>query len=78
MESTRSTWTVKIVRDAHRVISVEKIVSFEMQLHTSSVLDVVCHVLFSLFGLSGKHNQAHALFDSLSRPADLGHRSCHF
>lgn len=36
------------------------------------------------FRLSGKHNQAHILFffffpiNSLSRPADLGHRSCHF
>lgn len=56
-----------MVRDTHRCISSEKMDSFEMDLATSSVLDVVCHVLFSLFRHSGKHSQARVLFsDSFS------------
>lgn len=50
-----------MVRDTHRIISFEKMCSFEMDLAISSALDSVCHVLFPLFRLSGKHNQAHRM-----------------
>lgn len=50
-----------MVRDTHRIISFDKMCSFEMDLAISSALDSVCHVLFPLFRLSGKHNQAHRM-----------------
>lgn len=50
------------MRETHQSISSEEMCSFEMDSAASSVLDVACHVLFSLFRLSGKHDQAHVLF----------------
>lgn len=57
MESTRSRNFGSKYDES--IVSFEKIRSFEIDLTTSSVLDVVCLVLCSLFRLSGKHNQAH-------------------
>lgn len=51
-----------MMRNIHRTVSVEKLSSFEIDSSTSSVLDLVCHVLVSLFRLCCEHNQVHILF----------------